>query len=204
MLVLRSAPPSPFGRKVKIAASLLGLSDRITVETADTNDPDERLRTQNPLGKIPTLVLENGETLYDSRVILEYLAHLAGGGRLLPDGPERFAALTLQALADGIMDAGILQIYEIRWRAEERREKAWTDHQAEKVSRALAHAEAHHADLPDAIHVGHVALACALGYLDLRFEGRWREGHPRLVAFLDAFERRVPAFAETRFTPPPA
>lgn len=202
MLVLRSAPPSPFGRKVKIAASLLGLSDRISVETADTNDPSEVLRTQNPLGKIPTLVLEGGETLYDSRVILEYLDHLAGGGQLIPDGPERFRALTLQALADGIMDAGILQIYETRWRAEERREKAWTDYQAEKVSRALAHAEVRHAEPPERFHIGHVALAAALGYLDLRFEGRWRQGHPRLVAFLDDFERRVPAFAETRFTPP--
>ena len=202
MLVLRSAPPSPFGRKVKIAASLLGLSDRIRVENADTNDPSGVLRTQNPLGKIPTLVLEDGETLYDSRVILEYLDHLAGGGRLIPNGPERFPALTLQALADGVMDAGILQVYETRWRAEERREKAWTDHQAEKVSRALAQAEARHAGLPEAINVGHVALACALGYLDLRFEGRWRESHPRLVAFLDAFERCVPAFAETRFMPP--
>ena len=176
MLVLRSAPPSPFGRKVKITAALLGLSDRIRVENADTNDPDEALRAQNPLGKIPALILEDGETLYDSRVVVEYLDHLAGGGRLIPDGPERFPALTLQALADGVMDAGILQVYEIRWRAEDRREAKWTDY--------------------------HVALAAALGYLDLRFEGRWRAEHPRLVAFLDDFERRVPAFAETRFTPP--
>lgn len=202
MLVLRSAPPSPFGRKVKIAAALLGLSDRIRVENADTNDPDEALRAQNPLGKIPALILENGETLYDSRVVVEYLDHLAGGGRLIPDGPERFPALTLQALADGVMDAGILRIYETRWRAEDRREAKWTDYQAEKIARALAHAEAHHAEIPAAHHIGHVALAAALGYLDLRFEGRWRAEHPRLVAFLDDFERRVPAFAETRFTPP--
>jgi len=202
MLVLRSAPPSPFGRKVKIAASLLGLSDRIRVENADTTDPDEALRAQNPLGKIPTLILEDGETLYDSRVIVEYLDHLAGGGRLIPGGPDRFRALPLQALADGIMDAGILQVYETRWRAEDRRERSWTDHQAGKVSRALAHAEARHAGRPETVHVGHVALACALGYLDLRFEGRWRPDHPRLVAFLDDFERRVPAFAETRFVPP--
>jgi glutathione S-transferase len=202
MLTLRSAPPSPFGRKVKIASSLLGLSDRIRVENADTTDPNERLRTQNPLGKIPTLIGEDGETLYDSRVIVEYLDHLAGGCRLIPEGTDRFRALTLQALADGVMDAGILQIYETRWRTEERREKAWTDYQAEKVSRALAHAEVRHAEPPERFHIGHVALAAALGYLDLRFEGRWRQGHPRLVAFLDDFERRVPAFAETRFTPP--
>src|ERR687893_646949 len=107
MLVLRSSPPSPFGRKVKIAAALLGLSDRVTVERADTTDPNDSLRGQNPLGKIPTLVLENGETLYDSRVIVEYLDHLAGGGRLIPTDSTRFDALRQQALADGLMDAAI-------------------------------------------------------------------------------------------------
>jgi glutathione S-transferase len=80
MLILRSSPPSPFGRKVKIAAALAGLSDRIRVENADTMDPNEALRMQNPLGKIPTLVLENGEALNDSRVIVEFLDAVAGGG----------------------------------------------------------------------------------------------------------------------------
>ena len=202
MLTLRSSPASPFGRKVKISAALLGLLDRMRVSEADTLDPNDVLRQQNPLGKIPVLVLQDGTSLYDSRVIVEYLDHLAGGCRLIPEGTDRFRALTLQALADGVMDAGILQIYETRWRTEEQREKAWTDYQAEKVSRALAHAEVRHAEPPERFHIGHVALAAALGYLDLRFEGRWRQGHPRLVAFLDDFERRVPAFAETRFTPP--
>src|SRR3954451_17384013 len=122
MLILRSAPPSPFGRKVRIAAALAGLSDRITVENADTMNPNDALRTQNPLGKIPTLILESGETLYDSRVIVEYLDALAGGGRLIPAGWSRFEALRQQALADGIMDAAILRSYEARWRPEERRE----------------------------------------------------------------------------------
>ena len=78
-MILRSSPPSPFGRKVKIAASVLGLSDRITVEVADTNDAGDSLRDQNPLGKIPVLILENGDTIYDSRVIAEYLDDMAGG-----------------------------------------------------------------------------------------------------------------------------
>ena len=93
MLTLRSSPASPFGRKVKIAASLLDLIDRIEVVETDTNNPQYSLRQQNPLGKIPTLVLENGETLYDSRVILEYLDELAGGGHIYPAGWDRFAAL---------------------------------------------------------------------------------------------------------------
>ncbi len=198
MLILRSSPPSPFGRKVKIAAALLGLSDRITVENADTNDPNDKLRTQNPLGKIPTLILENGEALYDSRVIIEYLDFLAGGGRLIPAGATRFEVLRQQALADGLMDAALLQVYEARWRPEERRDQRWLDHQRDKVERALRVAEATLSTPPWAFHIGHVALACALGYLDLRFEGRWRDDHPRLVAWLDDFDKRVPAFAKTR------
>jgi glutathione S-transferase len=201
MLVLRSSPPSPFGRKVKIAAALLGLSDRITIEKADTTDPNEPLRRQNPLGKIPTLILENGETLYDSRVIVEYLDDLAGGGRLIPAGWSRFEALRQQALADGIMDAAILKSYEARWRPEERREQRWLDHQQGKIDRALELAEATLSSPPPTFHVGHVALAAALGYLDLRFEGRWRQGHPKLVSWLADFEGRVPAFAATRVAP---
>ena len=198
MLVLRSSPASPFGRKVKISAALLGLSDRITVETADTNDPAESLRRQNPLGKIPALILENGEPLYDSRVIVEYLDALAGGGRLIPTGWSRFEALRQQAMADGLMDAALLQIYEARWRPEDRREAKWLEHQRGKIERTLAEAEANLSTPPRTFHIGHVALACALGYLDLRFEGRWRPGYPKLVSWLDDFESRVPAFAETR------
>jgi glutathione S-transferase len=201
MLILRSAPPSPFGRKVRIAIALLGLSDRISIESTDTSDPNETLRTQNPLGKIPTLVLETGEALYDSRVIVEYLDALAGGGRLIPAGWGRFGALRLQALADGMMDAAILRVYEARWRSEERREPGWLDYQAEKIDRALTFAEQAYATPGTRLDIGHVALACALGYLDLRFDGRWRAPHPKLTAWLGHFEIRVPAFAETRFVP---
>jgi glutathione S-transferase len=198
MLVLRSSPASPFGRKVKIAADLLGLSDRIEVVPADTNDPGDVLRRQNPLGKIPTLVLENGETLYDSRVILEYLDHFAGGGRIVPAGEGRFRVLREQALADGIMDAALLQVYEGRYRAQDRHEPKWLDLQSGKVTRGLDDAEANLSAPGQDLHVGQVALACALGYLDLRFDGRWRNSYPRLVAWLDDFSARVPAFEKTR------
>ncbi len=201
MLVLRSSPASPFGRKVKIAASLLGLMDRIQIVDADTLNPEDDLRRQNPLGKIPTLVLENGETLYDSRVIVEYLDFLTGGGRLFPAGEARFAALREQALADGITDAALLQVYEGRFRLQDRHEPKWLDHQAGKVERGLAYAEAHLSVSAAELHIGHVALACMLGYLDLRFAGRWRETHPKLVAWLADFEARVPAYAKTRATP---
>lgn len=198
MLILRSSPASPFGRKVKIAIAELGLEDRIEIVPADTNDPADPLRRQNPLGKIPTLVLEDGGTLFDSRVIAEYLDHIAGGGRLFPHGEARFAQLRLQALADGICDAALLQVYETRYRTAETRNAAWVENQAGKVARALLSLEA----APPAYErpgIGEIALACALGYLDLRFAGSWRAAHPGLVAWLDGFAARVPAFEATRF-----
>jgi glutathione S-transferase len=200
MMILRNAPPSPFGRKVRIAAAILGQSDDITIEKADTNDPADPLRRQNPIGKIPVLILEDGTTLFDSRVILEYLDHRSGGDRIIPrEADARFSALRLQALCDGIMDASILRIYEIRFRPAERREPKWLEHQTDKVTRALAALEGEPPPIDATPHVGQIALACALGYLDLRFEG-WRPGRPRLVAWLDAFAAHVPSFAQTKFT----
>lgn len=197
-LVLRSSPASPFGRKVKIAMALLGLNDRIEIVTADTTDPASPLRKENPLGKIPTLIAEDGTALFDSRVIAEYLDDLAGGGRLFPKSPERYKILALQALADGIMEAALLQVYEGRYRPENMRVESWVEHQNGKVTRALKVLEA----APPAIqpvHIGTIAVACALGYLDLRFAGRWRAEYPNLVAWLDRFAAEVPAFEATRF-----
>jgi glutathione S-transferase len=199
MLTLRSSPASPFGRKVKMAALELGLMDRIEIVAADTGDPAEPLRQQNPLGKIPTLVLENGTTLFDSRVIVEYLDFLAGGGKLFPEGEARFAQLRLQALADGLCDAALLQVYEVRFRPEDGRNAAWVANQASKVERALIALELVPPVYPDRPRIGEIALACALGYLDLRFQGTWRASHPALVAWLDAFAAKVPAFEATRF-----
>jgi glutathione S-transferase len=198
MWMLKSAPPSPFGRKVKIGAALCGLSERIAVEATDTNDPADAIRRQNPLGKIPTLILDDGTALYDSRVILEFLDAEAGGGVIIPTGKARFPALTLQALADGLMDAALLQVYEKRWRAAEIQYRPWMDHQAGKVERALGVLEDAPPPLDGTPDVGQIALACALGYLDLRFEGTWRGDHPRLVAWLDAFAAAVPSFEATR------
>ena len=199
MMILHSAAPSPFGRKVQIALSVLGFDD-VKVEPTDTMDSHGPLRRQNPLGKIPVLITEDGAAHYDSRVILEYLDHRAGGGKIIPrDAGQRFEALRLQSLCDGILDASILTIYEGRWRPTEKHEMKWLDHQAGKVERALAVLEA----TPPAAagsglpHVGEIALACALGYRDLRFGGSWRGSHPRLVAWLDGFAAHVPAFAAT-------
>lgn len=196
MLVLRSSPASPFGRKVKIAAHVLGLIDRIEVVSTNTQDPEDSIRVQNPLGKIPALILEDGTVLYDSRVILEYLDHLAGGGKIIPaEADRRYPALVLQALGDGVADAALLQVYEQRWREAPVRSEEWVAHQAGKVSRGLEGLEA--TDLSGDTHVGHIATACALGYLDLRFAGFWRERHGQLAAWLDDFSARTPAYAMT-------
>ena len=198
MLTLRSSPSSPFVRKVRIAASVLGLDREIGLVPADTMNASDTVRLQNPLGKIPSLVLEDGTVLFDSRVILEYLDHRAGGGRIIPtDIDARLAALRLQALADGMMDASVLLVYEGRWRAPERHEPKWIEHQAGKVERTLAALEAAPPALSPTPDVGQIALACALGYRDFRFGDAWRRDRPRLVAWLDRFAARVPAFAAT-------
>jgi len=203
MLTIRSSPGSPFGRKVRIAVSVLGLDDKVRIESASTQDAADPLQQQNPLGKIPVLQLEDSNWLYDSPVILEYLDSLAGGGRIVPkDAKARFEALRLEALADGILDASILQVYEGRYRSPEKHEQKWLDLQAGKVARGLAALEAAPPEITSPPTVGQITVACALGYRDFRFAGSWRKDHPRLVGWLDAFAARVPAFAAT--TPPPA
>ncbi|MEM1285949.1 MAG: glutathione S-transferase N-terminal domain-containing protein [Pseudomonadota bacterium] len=198
MAVLRSAAASPFVRKCAIASLVLGLEDQIESVPAITSDPQDPLRQQNPLGKIPTLILDDGTTLYDSRVIMAYLDHLASSGRIYPAEPmERIHAMRLEALADGIMDAAVLQVYEIRYREEKGRSARWVGRQAERVSTALSVLEADPPAIGNAPTVGTIAIACALGYLDLRFEGAWRETHPSLVAWLDAFRAAVPAYDAT-------
>ena len=202
MMILRSSPASPFGRKVRIAASLLGLADRLDVRETDLNDPADSIRVQNPVGKIPALVLDDGDVLYDSPVILDYLDHVAGGGRIIPREPKaRFAALRLQALCDGILDASLLLVYEGRYRPAEMKVQSWVDRQADKVTRGLTALEQAPPALAAVPDVGQITLACALGYRDFRFSGTWRDGHPKLVAWLDKFSAQVPAFAATK---PPA
>jgi glutathione S-transferase len=178
---------------------VLGLTAELRLEKADPNDSADTLRTQNPLGKIPALVTEDGSTVFDSRVIVEYLDHRAGGGKIIPQEPKaRFAALRLQALADGLTDAQILLVYEGRFRPPEHHVKKWTDYQADKIKRGLGALESDPPSLDPTPNVGQLALACFLGHRDLRFAGDWRAAHSKLVVWLDRFAAKVPAFAETK------
>src|SRR5262249_11386099 len=136
---------------------------------------------------------------YDSRVILEYLDHVAGGGKIIPRDPaQRFAALRLQALCDGLIDASLLIVYESRYRPADKLVQPWVDRQTEKVARGMMKLEAAPPPLDTIPNVGQITLACLLGYRDLRFQGTWRKDHPRLLAWHDRFSAQVPAFAESK------
>jgi glutathione S-transferase len=191
------SPSSPFSRKVRIAAALAGLDRQPDLVLADTLDPADPIRDKAPLGKIPMLETDEGDCIYDSAVIAAWL-DARGGGGLIPRPPKaRFAALVLEALADGLTDAAVLTIYEGRFREEGERSAKWLAHQGGKIARALARLEQAPPVLQGTPDIGQIALACALGYLDLRFSGEWRATHPRLVAWLDDFADRVPVFAAT-------
>lgn len=186
--VLRSTETSPFGRKVRMALIHLGLENRVTLEPADTLDAGDSLRHQNPLGKMPCLLIGN-EAFYDSHVILEMLDALAGGGVLAPkDGLARYRTLTRARLADGITDAALLVTYEVRFREAGSISERWLSHQKEKIVRAL---DAFEADLPDPLKADLVTitLAAALGYLDWREPLAWRDDYSALASWLDTFAR---------------
>ena len=155
---------SPFVRKVKLAAHVLGFADELELVETNTMDTNDPIRLVNPLGKIPAL--EDGNSiLYDSRVIVEYLDSKSGGGKLIPKaGAARFETLTRAALMDGIMDAAILIVYEGRMRPENKYVESFVGYQREKIQRGLEVAAASspqyvNGAMPDA---GEIALACVL------------------------------------------
>jgi glutathione S-transferase len=198
--VLRSTETSPFGRKVRMAIEVLGLNARISIQPADTLDDNDTLRQQNPLGKMPCLLLADGTALYDSGVIIEFLQDVAGNEALVPrDGLARYQALTRARLADGIADAALLMVYEGRFRDPGTQSERWLAHQRGKATRALTAFEASPPD-PAKTDIVAIGLSCALAYLDWRRPVKWRDNYPKLVAWLAAFARHEPAFERTRAT----
>lgn len=198
---LRYSPTSPFVRKISVAALELGLAERITRVPTNPWDPASDIAHDNPLGRIPALVLDDGSgtVLYDSPVIVEYLDALAGGGRLLPAaGPARWAALRRAALADGIIDAGIAVLVERVRRPEAYRWPEWIEFQTLAITRGLAGFDAEITQLStDAPGIAEIGLMCALDWLDFRGIGSgWRDAHPALVAWHGQLALR-PSFAGT-------
>jgi len=200
MMKLLSSPLSPYGRKVKLAIAMKGLKDKIEIAGVDTNPGDNvEINSVNPLGKIPALTVDGKQAIFDSHVVCEYLDSLAPSPVLFPkSGPERWVTLTLGSLADGVLDAALLLVYEKRFRPEDKWHAPWQQRQQAKIDRALDHLEPMPPAWGTSPDYGHLTLACALGYLDFRHEGKWRAGRPKLIAWLDRFAKAVPAFEETR------
>lgn len=195
------APTSPFVRKVMVCALMTGLADRIQWldSAAHPIKRDARIAAHNPLAKVPTLILPDGQALYDSRVICEYLADLGGNDTLFPAaGPARWRALTRQAMGDGLLDAALLARYERTARPEEKQWSEWRQAQLVKVHAALAEIEAAAATLTAGNpSIGEVAVGCALGYLDFRYpELDWRAAHPQAASWFAAFNA-LPAMQAT-------
>lgn len=194
------SPASPFARKVRACAIELGLAARIEAVaiTVAPNKPNLEFARENPLIKIPALEAEDGTVLYDSRVICEYLDALAGGNRLFPAaGAARWNALRRQALGDGITDAGILRRYELALRPEALRWPDWLAGQLAKMDHGLDAAEREAPGWGEAFDIGHLALACGLGWLDFRFaDAGWRASRPRLAAWFARVSER-PSLAQT-------
>lgn len=196
--VLRTSLTSPFGRKVRMAIDVLGMTERVMVMPADPTDETDTLRQQNPLGKMPCLVRADGSAIYDSGVIVEFLQDVAGTDRLLPtSGAARFSTLTLSRLADGILDASILVVYDSRFRPGQPPSDRWLAHQRGKITRGVAAFEKAPPD-PEKSDIVSIGLACALGYLDWRKQVDWRSATPALIDWMATFTAREPAFERTR------
>ena len=196
------SPASPFVRKCLILAHERGLADKIELVDAAANvvNPDQRIVASNPTGKIPTMVLDDGSVLFDSRVICAYLDSIHDGKKLTPrSGPKRFEVMTLEALGDGIMDAAVNNRYETAMRPAEFRWKPWSDGQMGKVNASLDQLEAKWLKtLGRTPNMGSIAVAAALGYLEFRYPDlKWRKNRKGLARWFKRFSER-PSFIASK------
>ena len=201
---LIGAPASPFVRKVRAVLAEKKLDYLFVPENVWAEDT--QIHAANPLGKVPCLVMDGQEAVFDSRVIVEYLDTLSPVGKLIPpSGRDRVEVKTWEALADGLCDAALLARLERTWpgRAEGERSAAWIERQMRKVDQALAAMDTGLGDKPwcaSGVHptLADIAVGCALGYLDFRFPALdWRARHENLAQLLDARLMLRPSFADT-------
>ena len=187
---------SPYVCKVRIVLAEKKLDYQLVTE--DVWSADTRIHESNPLGKVPCLIMEGHEAVFDSRVIVEYLDTLSPVGKLIPNGGrERAEVKTWEALADGVMDAAILARLEATWagRTEAQRSQAWIDRQFGKIENALRAMSQGLGDKPHCAGVpmslADIAVGCALGYLDFRFpQIDWRTPYPNLHKLFDKLMQR--------------
>ncbi|MET3792649.1 glutathione S-transferase [Aquamicrobium terrae] len=184
------APASPYSAKVRMVAAYAGIA--IEGALTQTADQPAELIGANPLGKIPTLLLDDGRVIFDSRAITQYL-NRESKNALFPRNPDRRTeAEVMEALADGICDCALAIVYERRMRPEEKVHQEWIDGQWRKIARALDHLNANPPKLPKKITAGQIAVRAMLGYLSLRFAGQWERGRGRLTRWAARFDEKFP------------
>lgn len=188
------SPTSPYSAKVRMAAKHVGLEFESVI--VNTSVAPENLISANPLGKIPVLITESGQSVFDSRCITQYINRVTGSKLFPRQSDKRLNAEKLEALADGLCDVLITQIYERRFRPEEKIHLPWLEKQWEKTERVLTMLDEAPPRIGKRIHGGHIALAAALSYLELRFEGRWEKKHPKLKRWQKRFIELHPDLAE--------
>ena len=201
-MLLSHSHTSPFVRKVIVLLHETGLVDDVTIETVDGWSEPEQLTDDNPLSMVPTLVLDDGSSLYDSPVICDFLDHRHAGPAMIPaDGAARWQVLREQALADGILDSAVLIFVETGKRPEDKRWDWWLELKRRAITRSLDLLEQRVDELGGRVDLGTISIAVALAYLDLRGAvGEWRDPRPRLAAWFAEFAQRPSMIA----TAPPA
>lgn len=181
---------SPYSAKVRMAAAYAGIAiEAVSISTAER---PAQLVGANPLGKIPTLLLDDGRGVFDSRVITQYLNRESKNALFPRNADKRLEAEMLEALADGICDSALAMVYERRLRPEDMHFQPWLDTQWTKISASLDMLNANPPKLPKKITVGQIALRACLGYLALRFAGQWEKGHGRLTRWVVRFDEKFP------------
>ena len=189
---LRLSVTSPFARKCLIVAMEAGIESQLEQVATAPWAADSDLPADNPLGKVPVLITDGGESIYDSPVICEYLDSLHGGRKLIPAaGGERWHHLRLEALADGITDAAVMVRIETAMRPENARWPQWTERQTLAVTRGLDALERDCSDWGDEFLIGQIAALCAVGYVEFRKTTDWRAGRPNLAAWMDGLAARA-------------
>lgn len=184
------SPASPYSNKVRMAAHHAGLPAENVLTDTGANPPD--LTDNNPLGKIPTLITDDGLAVFDSRAIMQFIDRETGGTLYPKKADKRTRVEVLEALCDGICDSLLAIVYEKRFHPPEKVHEPWIDRHWQKVVRGLDHLEANLPKTDKKLNAGHFALAATLRYLDLRFAGEWETGRPLLAAWPATFDTLFP------------
>jgi len=188
------SPASPYSNKVRMGARYAGIAAESVLTDTNANPPE--LVSNNPLGKIPTLITPDGKAIYDSRAIMHFIDRETKG-KLYPRNAERRTEVEmLEALCDGICDSLLAIVYEKRFHPPEKIHQPWIDRQWEKVVRGLDYLNANMPKTGAKLHAGHFAMAAMLRYIELRFTGEWQKGRPKLKNWPQKFEKFFPDYAQ--------